>query len=107
MFNLGIAEVGLLVLVGLFLVGPGRLPGYAADLAKMLRQARALAQDTRAELRTQLGADVADDLLHPRRFVTRQLQDVLADEPAPTPKPVEPERLPAAVTSGEDGRGRA
>ena len=66
----------VLLLLGLFLFGPERLPGLAADAGKMLRRLRRYAKDMTQELRDELGPEVADlDLrsLHPREIVRRNL----------------------------------
>jgi sec-independent protein translocase protein TatB len=72
-FNgLGWEELLLLVILGLIIFGPDRLPKAAKDLGQMLRQLRAMARGAANDLRTELGPEMADiDLrsLHPRRFV--------------------------------------
>ena len=70
--GLGWGELLLLVIVGLVIFGPDRLPKAARDLGQMLRQVRTMARRAATDLRTELGPEVADlDLrsLHPRRFV--------------------------------------
>lgn len=89
MFNhLGWGEIVVLIIVGLIIFGPDRLPKAAADAARILRQLRAMAHNATADLRAELGPEMADlDLasLHPRRI----MQSALFDEPeAPAPTPV-------------------
>jgi sec-independent protein translocase protein TatB len=74
--GLGWPETLVLLLLGLFLFGPERLPGLAADAGKMLRRLRRYAKDMSQELREELGPEVADlDLrsLHAREIVRRNL----------------------------------
>jgi sec-independent protein translocase protein TatB len=74
--GLGWPETLVLLLLGLFLFGPERLPGLAADAGKMLRRLRRYAKEMSQELRDELGPEVADlDLrsLHPREIVRRNL----------------------------------
>ena len=70
--GLGWEELLLLVIVGLIIFGPDRLPKAARDLGQMLRQVRTMARGAASDLRAELGPEMADiDLrtLHPRRFV--------------------------------------
>jgi sec-independent protein translocase protein TatB len=74
--GLGWPETVVLLLLGLFLFGPERLPGIAADAGRMLRRLRRYAKEMSQELRDELGPEMADlDLrsLHPREIVRRNL----------------------------------
>jgi sec-independent protein translocase protein TatB len=86
--QLGWGEILVILLVGLFVFGPERLPGVARDAGKMLRQLRAMANGVRDDIRTELGPEVADlDLasLNPRTFVAKHLLgDDDEDETAPS-----------------------
>lgn len=77
MFNhVGWGEILLLSLVALFVFGPERLPQVAADAGRMLRSLRKMAQSATADLKAELGPEMADlDLssLHPRTFVAKNL----------------------------------
>ncbi|WP_322753914.1 Sec-independent protein translocase protein TatB [Frankia sp. Cas3] len=77
MFNgVGWGEVAVLLLIGLFVFGPERLPNAARDAGRMLRQFRQMAAGMREELRSELGPEIADlDLstLHPTTFVRKHL----------------------------------
>jgi TatA/E family protein of Tat protein translocase len=69
-------HLAVLVLVGLFVFGPERLPTMLRDLGKALRQVRAAAQTMQDDLQSELGPEVGDlDLrsLHPRTFVEKHL----------------------------------
>ncbi len=83
--HLGLPELGLVLLLGMFLFGPERLPGLTQDAARLLQQVRTWGKGLREELRTELGPDLGDlDLasLHPRTFLRHHL---LGDRPAPAP----------------------
>ncbi|CAO5182131.1 Sec-independent protein translocase protein TatB [Frankia sp. AiPs1] len=84
MFNgVGWQEVAVLLLIGLFVFGPDRLPKAARDAGRMLRQLREMAAGMRNDLRSELGPEIADlDIrdLHPKTFVRKHLFD---DEPLP------------------------
>jgi sec-independent protein translocase protein TatB len=76
MFGMSPWHLAVLVLVGLFVFGPDRLPTMLRDLGKALRQVRAQAQSLQDDLQSELGPEVGDlDLrsLHPRTFVEKHL----------------------------------
>src|SRR5689334_12479594 len=76
--NVGWTELLILAVIGLVVLGPERLPKAAADAARMLRQLRAMARNATADLKAELGPEMADlDLasLHPRRMVQSMLLD--------------------------------
>jgi sec-independent protein translocase protein TatB len=87
--QLGWGEVLVIIVVGLFVFGPERLPGVAKDAGKMLRQLRAMANGVRDDIKSELGPEVADlDLasLNPRTFVAKHLLgDDEEDETAGSP----------------------
>jgi sec-independent protein translocase protein TatB len=103
--GLGWEEVLLLVIVGLIIFGPDRLPKAARDLGQMLRQVRTMARGAASDLRAELGPEMADiDLrtLHPRRFV----EDALFgdDDDAVSPHADDGEfgrTAPVALSAGE------
>ncbi len=84
MFNqLGWAELAVLLLLALFVFGPERLPGLAADAGRALRNLRRYAQGISADLKSELGPEVGDlDLasLHPKTFVQKHLLEGLDDD---------------------------
>ena len=76
--HLGWSELIVIAIVGLIVLGPDRLPKAASDAAKMLRQLRGMARNATADLKAELGPEMADlDLasLHPRRLVSDMLWD--------------------------------
>ncbi|HKR51596.1 MAG TPA: Sec-independent protein translocase protein TatB [Pseudonocardiaceae bacterium] len=82
MFNIGWGETLILIVAGLFILGPERLPSAAAWLGRTVRQVREYATGAREQLRSQLGPEF-DELRQPleelrglrgfpsRRFSTR------------------------------------
>lgn len=96
MFGVGWTELVVLMVVGLFVFGPERLPHVVADVARVLRQLRQMAQGVTEDLKAELGPEVAHlDLasLHPRTFVARHL---LGDD----------DPLPASAGASWPGSGR-
>lgn len=55
--NVGWGEILVLVLAGLFILGPERLPEAAAWLGKTIRQVRSFASGARDQLRGELGPE--------------------------------------------------
>jgi len=89
-FDVGVGEVLVLLIVGLLLLGPERLPRYAAQAGRLMRQARSLAEGARTQLVDAAGVDpdslrdlpsLAD--LHPRRMAAAMLADSEVGDPAP------------------------
>ncbi len=80
--------MAVLLLIGLFVVGPERLPTVAADAGRALRKLRMMLKGITEDLKAELGPEVGDlDLasLHPRAFVQRHLfsDDDATEAPAP------------------------
>ena len=71
--NLGWPEILVLVLIGLFVFGPERLPKVIGEAARMLRTVRSMARNATSELREELGTDLDLEDLHPKTFVRKHL----------------------------------
>ena len=87
----GWGEMLLLVVVGLFVFGPERLPTIARDAARTIRHFRDSARSMRDDLSAELGPELADlDLksLNPRTFVEKHLLGEDDDEQAAPASPV-------------------
>ncbi len=86
MFNIGPLELIVLLVVGIIVLGPDRVPELARNAARMLKTLRSLAEGARGQLREEIGPEFADiDLrsLNPRTALRRAL---LEDDPPPAPK---------------------
>jgi sec-independent protein translocase protein TatB len=69
-------EFLVLAVIALVVVGPDKLPRYAADAARFIRQVRNMARQAQDDVREHLGPEFADiDVrdLDPRRFVQKHL----------------------------------
>ena len=78
MFDIGPGEFIGLAIVALIVLGPEKLPRYAADAARMLRQVRRMASEARAEVTRELGPEMKDlslTDLNPRSLVRKHLLD--------------------------------
>lgn len=83
-------EFLILAVIVLLVVGPERLPHYAAQLGRMVRELRRMAEGARDQVKAELGPDF-DDIdwakldprqYDPRRIVREALSDVMDDAPA-------------------------
>ena len=97
--NIGWSELVVLGVLGLLIFGPDRLPKVASDAVRMLRELRSMARGAAADLKAELGPEMADlDLasLHPRRIVGSILTE--DDQPAASAMPAV---TVAALATGE------
>ena len=95
-------EFVLLIVIGVVVLGPERLPEYAAKLGRLVRQARAMAEGARGQLREQMGPEF-DDInwrqYDPRQYDPRRIvREALLD---PTPVDSQTDASPR-VSSGYD-----
>ena len=85
MFGIGGGEFVGLLLLALFLIGPDKLPQFSADSAKFIRKIRDIAQLATKDLRENLGPGYEDlkvTDLHPKKFITKHINDVLSEPSA-------------------------
>ena len=76
MFDIGPGEFIGLAVVALIVLGPEKLPRYAADAARMLKQVRRMASDARNEVSRELGPEMKDlslTDLNPRGLLKKHL----------------------------------
>lgn len=97
MFGIGPSELVVLAIIGLVVLGPEKLPKYAADAARFLRDLRGIVDRARKDVREQLGPEFADISL--RDLDPRNLSRTLLDgdddplglrDDQPTPRRVSP-----------------
>jgi sec-independent protein translocase protein TatB len=89
----GWGEMLLLVVVGLFVFGPERLPTIARDAARTIKHFRDSARSMRDDLSAELGPELADlDLksLNPRTLVEKHLLGDDDDDETTVAPPAEP-----------------
>ncbi len=83
MFGVGLPEFLVIFVVGILVFGPDRLPEFARQAGRLVRQVRQFTQAARDDLRTELGPEFADfELtdLDPRQIVRKHIIEA-ADEP--------------------------
>jgi sec-independent protein translocase protein TatB len=71
--NIGGWELIVIVLVGLFIFGPDRLPKAISDGIRMLRQVRQMARNATGDLSRELGTTVELEDLNPKTFLRKHL----------------------------------
>jgi sec-independent protein translocase protein TatB len=81
-------EFVVLVVLAVLLIGPERLPRYAAQLAVLVKRAKVLLQDAKSRVDAELGDDFKDvdwSKLDPRQYDPRRIvrEALLDDGPAP------------------------
>ena len=107
MFGLSFDKLLLVGVIAAFVLGPERLPHYAAQLARLVRSLKDMASGAKERMRDELGPDFDDvdwQKLDPRQYDPRRIiREALSDAPAapaaaqadPVPPRVMPERLRA------------
>ena len=71
--NIGGWELIVIVLVGLFIFGPDRLPKAISDGIRMLRQVRQMARNATGDLSRELGTTVELEDLNPKTFLRKHI----------------------------------
>lgn len=83
---MGGAEIVFLIILGVIIFGPDKLPEVARKAARVVRYLRGIANDAKNTLSDELGPELTNDLhdLNPRGFVQRHLVD---EQTTATPSP--------------------
>ncbi|WP_284291324.1 twin-arginine translocase TatA/TatE family subunit [Luteimicrobium album] len=83
MFDINGGEWLVLLVVAVIVIGPERLPGYAEQLARLVKRGREFVTSTRSRLDEELGEGAGVDwqALDPRRYDPRRIvRDALLDD---------------------------
>jgi sec-independent protein translocase protein TatB len=107
-FDINGWELILLAVLAILVLGPERLPDYAAKFGRFVRQARAMADRAKAQLKEEMGPEFSDvdwraydpRQYDPRKIVREALMTpdspgahaVPADKPVSTPQGFDPTR---------------
>ena len=87
MFGLTMDKLVLILVIGVFLLGPKRLPVAAAGLARIVKTLRGMADQAQGRLKEELGPEFAEvdwASLDPRKYDPRRIiADALMEPPAP------------------------
>ena len=107
MFDINGGEFIILIVVALVVLGPERLPQYATQLAKLVREARTFALRAREQVREEMGEEFDDvdwKALDPRRYDPRRIvrEALLDDSPLDADSPVAGGAQGSAAARGFD-----
>jgi sec-independent protein translocase protein TatB len=84
MLGLSFEKLFLIGIVAAFILGPARLPGYAAKLGKFVGALRAMATSATSQIKAELGPDFDDvewSKLDPRHYDPRRIiRDALLED---------------------------
>ena len=100
-FGLTFDKLLIILVIAVFLIGPDRLPGYAAQLARLVKTLRGFAAGAKDRMREEMGPEF-DEVdwrkLDPRQYDPRRIiREALIDEVVPpTTKPTSPNGPAAA-----------
>jgi sec-independent protein translocase protein TatB len=82
-FGIGLGEFLALAVLALLVLGPEKLPKFAADTARLVRQVRRMADNAREDVRRELGPElqgISLEDLNPRTALRKHVLDDLDDD---------------------------
>ena len=84
-FGLTFDKLIIIAVIAVFLIGPDRLPGYAAQLARLVRSVRAMADGAKDRMREEMGPEFDEvdwKKLDPRQYDPRRIiREALLEDP--------------------------
>ena len=83
MFGIGLPELAVIFIVAVVVFGPERLPEFARQAGRMVRQLRNLAKTAQDQLREELGPEYADlklSDLDPRQAIRKHILEAMDDD---------------------------
>ena len=95
-FGLTFDKLLIILVIAVFLIGPDRLPGYAAQLARLVKTLRGFADGAKDRMRDEMGPEFDEvdwKKLDPRQYDPRRIirEALLDDGASASPaKPVSP-----------------
>lgn len=110
-FGLTFDKLLIIGVIAVFVLGPDRLPHYAAQLGQLVRKVRGFATQARERVKDEMGEEFNEvdwRKLDPRQYDPRRIiRDALLedDTPAPTVKPPTAVAAPVTTVGGGVGTG--
>ncbi len=90
MFGLTGEKLLILGLIAVFVLGPDRLPGYAKQLANLVKSLRRMADGAKDQLSAEIGEELDWKKLDPRQYDPRRIiREALVEDSAPTANPAQ------------------
>jgi sec-independent protein translocase protein TatB len=92
-FGIGLPELMVIIVVAIVVFGPDRLPDFARQAGRMVRQVRKFTESARDEIREELGPEFSDfelSDLDPRRAVRKYIDDAWNEDDEENAEPVRP-----------------
>ena len=88
MFGINGPEFFLLLIIGVLVIGPQRLPEYTQKLANLVKEVRRMASGAREQIKEEVGIDIDDvdwKKYDPRQYDPRRIirEALLEDDPKP------------------------
>ena len=97
-FGLTFDKLIIIAVIAVFLIGPDRLPGYAAQLARLVRSLRAMADGAKDRMREEMGPEFDEvdwKKLDPRQYDPRRIiREALLEDPTPAGEKPKSAELP-------------
>jgi sec-independent protein translocase protein TatB len=112
-FGLTFDKLLIIAIIAVFLIGPDRLPGYAAQLARLVKSLRSMADGAKERMREEMGPEFDEvdwKKLDPRQYDPRRIirEALLEDETVQPEKPANPRYIESAYEQRQRklGKGR-
>lgn len=107
MFGLTFDKLLIIGVIAVFVLGPDRLPHYAAQLGHLVRKMRGFASQARERVKDEMGDEFNEvdwRKLDPRQYDPRRIiRDALLEEDESTPSVKPPTAVAAPVVTGGTG----
>ncbi len=78
MFNIDAGELILIIVLGVVMFGPEKLPSFARKVARVFVAIRDMANNAQGQLREELGPEFSDlklEDLNPKKFVAKHMRE--------------------------------
>lgn len=104
MFGINGPEFFLLLIIGILVIGPKRLPEYTQKLANLVKEVRRMASGAREQIKEEVGIDIDEvdwKKYDPRQYDPRRIiKEALLDDDSKPVSAGAPAVAAAAVTAG-------
>ncbi len=101
-FGLTPDKLIIIAVIAVFLIGPERLPSYAAQLARLVKSLRAMADGAKDRMREEMGPEFDEvdwKKLDPRQYDPRRIiREALLEDPATTVATAESSQKPQSAS---------